>query len=119
MENICKYIYNAVKDCIEKETYLNLNIVINVDEIPIVLEPFKGFTIEKNGQKTIKIHTFGKTKERISCILCIFGYVMKAPPMLVFKGVPENHLEKNLNKLKVVLEKKIYVTCQLNAWVDS
>ena len=44
---------------------------------------------------------------------------MKAPPMLVFKGVPENHLEKNLNKLKVVLEKKIYVTCQLNAWVDS
>ena len=64
MENICKYIYNAVKDCIEKETYLHLNIVINVDEIPIVLEPIKGFTIEKKGQKTINIHTFGKKQKK-------------------------------------------------------
>lgn len=44
---------------------------------------------------------------------------MKAPPMLVFKSVPENHLENILNKIKVVLKNKIYVTCQQNAWVDS
>ena len=44
---------------------------------------------------------------------------MKAPPMLVFKGVPENHLENKLNKIKVVLENKIFVVCQHDAWVDS
>jgi len=31
---------------------------------------------------------------------------MKAPPMLLFKGVPENHLENKLNKIKVVLENR-------------
>ena len=44
---------------------------------------------------------------------------MKTPPMLVFKGVPENHLENKLNKIKVVLKNKILVTCQCNALVDS
>lgn len=119
MENIHEYLFKATKDNIERKLYLNPNIVANVDETPIVLEPITGLTIEKKGQKTITIHTFGKCKERISCILCIFGNGMKAPPMLVFKGVPENHLENKLNELKVVLQNKIYVTCQQNAWVDS
>ena len=44
---------------------------------------------------------------------------MKAPPMLVFKGVPEKRLENKLNKIKVVLENKIFVTCQHNAQADS
>ena len=43
---------------------------------------------------------------------------MKASSILLFNDVPENHLENKLNKIKVVLEKKIYVTCQQNAWVD-
>ena len=119
MENIREYIYTAIKDNIEKNISLYPNIVANVDETPIVLEPITSTTIEKRGTKTITVHTFGKLKERISCILCIFGNGMKAPPMLAFKGVPENLLEKKLNNLKVVLEKKIYISCQQNAWVDS
>lgn len=75
--------------------------------------------LKKKGQKTINIHTFGESKERASCILCIFGNGMKAAPMLVFKGVPDNHLENKLNKIKVVLEKKIYITSLQNAWVNS
>ena len=43
---------------------------------------------------------------------------MKAPPMLVFKGVPENYLDNKLNKIKVVLQNKISVTYQQNAWID-
>jgi len=41
MENILKYIYNAIKDTIEKET-------------PIVLESITGFTIEKKDKKLLK-----------------------------------------------------------------
>ena len=38
--------------------------------------------------------------------------------MLVFKGLEEDALDKRLNKIKVVLEKKIFVICQENSWVD-
>lgn len=75
--------------------------------------------MKKKDKKSITIHNFGKCKERISCILCIFGNGMKAPTMLVFKDVPEKHLENKLNKIKVVLENKIFATCQHNALVDS
>ena len=76
-------------------------------------------TLEKIGEETIKIRTFGKTKQRITCVLCILANGMKLPPMLVFKGVPEGTLEHRLNKLKLVIENKMYVVCQSNAWVDS
>ena len=59
MENIHEYLFKAIKDNIERKIYLNPNIVANVDETPIVLEPITGLTIEKKGQKTITIHTFG------------------------------------------------------------
>ena len=39
--------------------------------------------------------------------------------MLVFKGVPEGTIEKRLNKLPEVINHKIYIACQSNAWVDS
>ena len=59
MENIHEHIFNAFKDSLERKTYLSPNFVANVEKISIV------FTIEKRGQKTIKIHTLRKTKERI------------------------------------------------------
>ena len=115
MENIDEYLFNMIKDNIERKIYLNPNIVADVDETPLVLEEFTGTTIEKKRQKTITINTFWKSKERVSYILCIFENGMKASSILLFDDVPENHLENKLNKIKVVLEKKIYVTCQQNA----
>jgi len=38
---------------------------------------------------------------------------MKTPPMLIFKGIYENHLENKLNKIKVVLEKKYMLLVSL------
>jgi len=49
LENICEYIFKAIKDIIERKIYLNPNIVDNVDETSIVLEPITGITIEKKG----------------------------------------------------------------------
>lgn len=99
LENLRNYLYDVTKNMIEKETYFKTHILANVDETPLVLEPIWGITLENNGAKTIKKRTFGKSKERISCILCIFPNGKKAPPMLLFKGVPESTLEKKLNKL--------------------
>ena len=52
-------------------------------------------------------------------MLCILGNGKRLPPMLVFKGVPEGTIEKRLNKLPEVINHKIYIACQSNAWVDS
>ena len=65
MENIHEHIFNAFKDSLERKIYLSPNFIANVEKTSIVLEPINGITIEKRGQKTIKIHTLGQTKEKI------------------------------------------------------
>ena len=49
MEIIREYIFKTIKDNLERQIYLNPNIVANVDETSIVLEPITGITIEKKG----------------------------------------------------------------------
>ena len=56
---------------------------------------------------------------QISCILCIFADGNKAPPIFVFKGVPDANLEKRSKKTKEVLKGNIFISCQKNAWVDT
>ena len=119
LENLRDYLYTALKDNYEYNTDVNSNILANVDETPLVLESLTGTTLEKIGEKTVKIRSSGQSKQRVSCILCIFANGQKAPPMLVFKGVPEGTLENKLKKLPDVINKKIFVLCQNNAWVDS
>ena len=51
MENIDEYLFNMIKDNIERKIYLNPNIVADVDETPLVLEEFTGTTIEIKKQK--------------------------------------------------------------------
>ena len=51
LENIHEFLFKATKDNIERKLYLNPNIVANVDETPIVLEPITGITIEKKRTK--------------------------------------------------------------------
>ena len=93
MEDLRNYIYQAIKDNIEFNLDNKSIIIWNVDETPISLEPITITTLEKIGEKTIKIRTFGKSKQRISCILCILSNGERLPPMLVFKGVPDGTLE--------------------------
>ena len=53
LENIHEYLFKAIKENIERNIYLNPNIVANVDETSIVLEPITGITIEKKGKKQL------------------------------------------------------------------
>ena len=77
-----------------------------------MFEPITGNTFENRGEKIITIYTLGKAKQIISYTLCIFGNEMKEPYAL--KGLPEQHLENKLKKIKVVLE-KVYIICKINA----
>ena len=118
LENIRNYLFTPITDIIDLNNDFNSTLFANVNETPIVLEPYTEISFKNVGEVTVKIRNFGKSNQRISCILCIFSNGYKAPPMLVFKGLPENTLEKRLSKIKVVLEKKIFVVCQENSWVD-
>ena len=73
LENLRAFLYQSIKDSLDLITELNSNLIGNVDETPICLEPITNTTLEKIGEKTIKIRTFGKSKQRISCLLCILG----------------------------------------------
>ena len=58
------YLYQSIKDVYELHTDLNTHLIGNVDETHICLVPITTTTLEKIGEKTIKIRTFGKTKNK-------------------------------------------------------
>ena len=119
LEEIRTFLFNAIKDMIEYDTETNSNIIANVDETPIVLEPITTTTLEKIGSSTVKIHSFGKYKQRISCLLYILENGYKLVPTLVFKGVNDGTLEKRLKNHPEVKKGKIDFKCQINSWVDK
>ena len=96
----------------------SLDRIINVDETPLYMEMPPNTTIEKKGTNNIEISTFGGEKVRISLILGVSGNGYKLPPVLIFKPKKYGRLEKTLNELELVKQKKIYVYCQENAWSD-
>ena len=104
---------------IEYDTETNSNIIANVDETPIVLEPIITTTLEKIGTTTVKIHSFGRHKQRISCLLCVLGNGYKLVPTLVFKGVNDGSLEKRLKNHPEVKKGNINIKCQINSWVNK
>ena len=75
-------------------------------------------TIDKKRNNNIEIKTFGGEKVRISLIFGISGNGYKLPPVLIFKAKKDGKLEKSVNELELVKQKKIYVYCQENTWSD-
>ena len=80
---------------------------------------YKKTTIDKIGNKTSKVKTFGSDKERISVLLGILAECRKLPPLIIFRGKPNGTIEKNLKKNRLVMDKKIFIVCQDNSWVNE
>ena len=60
---------------LRKEIFVNdkLELIGNVDETAIYYENIYNTTINKIGEKSVKVRTFGKDKLRITAVLCILG----------------------------------------------
>ena len=43
-------------------------------------------TISKIGEKSVKVHTFGGERLRVSLIISILADGEKPPPLIIFKG---------------------------------
>lgn len=85
LEEIRELLYVAI--IISKNIYRNPAVIVYVNEIPLLMEPITNITLEKN---------FGKSKQRMTCILCVFAKDEKAPSFIIFKGDPNANLEKKI-----------------------
>lgn len=63
---------------------------------PIFLEMFTKITIEKIGNRKVKVSIFETEKTKISLILAILAKGEKFPPLVVFKGKEEGNLVKKI-----------------------
>jgi glutaredoxin 2 len=71
-------------------------------------------TIKIKGTKKVKISTFGNEKNRVPVILSIARNGDKLAHMMIFKGQPDKTIEKHLQKIDDIINKKIFVYCQQN-----
>ena len=53
---------------------------------------------------------------RITVILGIIAIGTKLPPYIIFKGRQNAIIQKKLEKLDLVVNKKAFIACNLNAW---
>ena len=113
--NFFNYIYK-----LRREIFVNdkLELIGNVDETAIYYENIYNTTINKIGEKSVIVRTFGKDKLRITAVLCILANGIKLPPLLIFRGKTGGPKEKSLQSNIHCINKKIFIKCQPNAWTD-
>ncbi len=69
--------------------------IINCDETPLYFEIIENKAIDSIGEKNIIIKTNGGEKKHITCLLAITSSGKKLKPLLIFKGVEDDLIEKN------------------------
>lgn len=74
------------------------------------------YVIEKNGKKSVIIRTQNQEKCRLSVLLTILSNGKKLSPLLIFKGVKDEKLEKELSQNQNVKSGKIFITFNINTW---
>ena len=93
--------------------------IFNMDETSICFEMIAHTNVEKIGEKSLNIRSFGSDRNRITVILCIGANGYKAPPLLIFKGKKGAKKELKLQKNFHIQNRRIYVQCKENSWADS
>ena len=74
---------------------IKFDLIVNCDETPLYFEMIENNTINFAGEKNIIIKTNGGEKKRITYLLAITARGKKLKPLLIFKGVEDDLIEKN------------------------
>ena len=83
-----------------------LDLLVNCDETAIFFEELEKKTVSLKGVKDITINTFGNDKKRLSLLLSVCGDGKKLALLIIFKGQKNKTIEKKLNNLDIVKNKK-------------
>ena len=93
-----------------KENSFPLHLIANIDETPFTFDIPPNRTVNKTGEKTIKIRTTGNEKNRVTVVLACWGDGSKLKPMVIFK-------RKTIPKIKN--KHGVFVSTQEKGWMDS
>jgi len=88
--------------------------IINIDKTPIWFEITGKAKVEKIGNKTVNVKTFGTERTRLSLLLVISSSGGKLKPLIFFKGKFNSAKQNRLNKNIHVANKDLFLVCQEN-----
>lgn len=71
--------------------------------------------LKKKGKKSVIIRTQNQDKYRLSVLLTILSNGKKLPPLLIFKGVKDGKLNKELSENANIKSGKIFIAFNINA----
>lgn len=95
-----------------------LNHIGNMDQTPIWIDMVVNRTITKKGEKTVRIRTGGKEKDRVTVVLAITADGSLLPPVVIFKGKRDGLLQRQYDRLGEAVN-GVYVRFQEKAWMDE
>ena len=81
--------------------------IVNCDETSLYYEMIENKTIDFIDEKNIIIKTNGGEKKRITSLLANTGSGKKLKPLLIFKGVKDDLIEKKFETIPVIHNKYI------------
>ena len=85
------------------------DLIVNCDETSLYYEMIENKTIDFIDEKNIIIKTNGGEKKRITSLLANTGSGKKLKPLLIFKGVKDDLIEKKFETIPVIHNKYIQV----------
>ena len=97
---------------IRKKFRIPLQLICNMDEVPIVFDSPPRKILARKGQKFVVSTTTGSIKKRVTVVLSCCADGTKLPPMVIFKGKSK----RSLNGIIPPFISKIVITHQENAW---
>ena len=87
-----------------------LHLIANMDETPLTFDMPPNRTINKTGEKTVKIRTTGNENNRVTVVLACCGDRSKLKPVVIFK-------RKTIPKINNT--HGVVVSAQEKGWMDS
>eukprot|EP01022_Parablepharisma_sp_SALTPOND_P007645 TRINITY_DN1319_c0_g2_i2.p1 TRINITY_DN1319_c0_g2~~TRINITY_DN1319_c0_g2_i2.p1 ORF type:complete len:565 (-),score=57.28 TRINITY_DN1319_c0_g2_i2:444-2138(-) len=95
------------------------NRIINMDEVAIYYEHTAARVISIKGSKTVTLTHSKAGQARITLVLAVAFDGKKFPPLLIFRGEFGKTLQKKLQNIPIVHQRKVYAICDEKAWNNS
>ena len=74
------------------------DVIGNMDKIPLNINMTPNFVVSQKGKKNIIIRTQSQDKCHVLVLLTVLTNGGKLPPLLIFKGVPNRNISKEIKK---------------------
>ncbi len=93
--------------------------ILKFDETPVIYNTVSNYSIDKKGRKWIPCKTGGQEKMRVSLCVACSSSGFKLPIFLIYKGVDDGRVYKEITNFSLVKSKRVYVDTQENAWMNE